>query len=56
MNNLSGNNINNKNIRHLKIKFCVDNVCFENHGMPNVSCMLKIPKNLHNIHSYILNS
>ena len=42
---LSGNDITNKNITDLKIKFGVDKIPIENHQLPNMCCMRKMHKN-----------
>ena len=42
---LSANDIINKNIRVLKIKFRIDNIPIENNRLPNMQWMLKMHKN-----------
>ena len=41
---LSANGIIDGNIRDLKIKFCIDNISFENHRLPNMYWMPKMHK------------
>ena len=41
---LSANGIIDGNIRDLKIKFCIDNIPFENHRLPNMYWMPKMHK------------
>ena len=42
---LSANDIIDKNIRGLKIKFGIDNILIENHRLPNMYWMPKMNKN-----------
>ena len=42
---LSANDINDGNIRDLKIKFGIDNIPIGNHRLPNMYWMSKMPKN-----------
>ena len=42
---LSANDIIDKNIRDLKIKFGIDNIPIENHQLPNMYWMPKMDKN-----------
>ena len=42
---LSANDIIDKNIRDLKIKFGIDNISIENHRLPNMYWMPKMHKN-----------
>ena len=42
---LSANDIIGKNITDLKIKFGIDNISIENHGLPNMYWMPKMHKN-----------
>ena len=43
---LSANDIIDRNIRDLKIKFGIDNIPIENHRLPNIYWMSKMHKNL----------
>ena len=43
---LSENDIIDGNIRDLKIKFGIDNISIENHGLPNMYWIPKMHKNL----------
>ena len=42
---LSANDIIDRNIRDLKIKFGIDNIPIENHRLPNIYWMLQMHKN-----------
>ena len=54
INNLSANDIINKNIRELKIRFRIDNIAVENHRSPDMYWMAKMYKNPINTRFFIV--